>query len=234
MKGFIFAAGLGTRLKPLTDTKPKALVEYQGRPMIDIVVDRLEQQGVNQFIVNIHHFGEQIIEHLNNRHDDANFQISDERDLLRDTGGAIRHAYKQNLLGEGAFLVHNVDIMSNLDVRKMQEAHRPESLATLLVSERQTSRYLLFNDEMRLVGWTNVTTGEIKSPYPNLNPDKCIKRAFGGIHIIDARIGKLMKELDEKFSIIDFYLSVCSQEPIYGYEQKGLQLNDIGKLTQLQ
>ncbi|MCQ2344614.1 MAG: NTP transferase domain-containing protein [Paludibacteraceae bacterium] len=234
MKGFIFAAGLGTRLKPLTDTKPKALVEYQGRPMIDIVIDRLEQQGVDQFIVNIHHFGEQIIEHLNNRHDDANFQISDERDLLRDTGGAIRHAYKHNLLGEGAFLVHNVDIMSNLDVRKMQEAHRPESLATLLVSERQTSRYLLFNDEMRLLGWTNVTTGEIKSPYPNLNPDKCIKRAFGGIHIIDARIGNLMKELDEKFSIIDFYLSVCSQEPIYGYEQKGLQLNDIGKLTQLQ
>lgn len=233
MKGFIFAAGLGTRLKPLTDTRPKALVEYKGRPMIDFVIENLQKQGIDSFIVNIHHFGEQIINHINKRLDHSKFVISDERDLLRDTGGAIRHAYKHNLIGQGTFLVHNVDIISNLDIRKMQQAHRPESLATLLVSNRQTSRYLLFDENMRLVGWTNVTTGEIKTPYPDLNPNLCIKRAFGGIHIINARIGKLMESMEEKFPIIDFYLSVCRSEAIYGYEQEGLMLTDIGKIDSL-
>lgn len=233
MKGFIFAAGLGTRLKPLTDSRPKALVEYKGRPMLDIVIANLQNQGISDFVVNIHHFGEQIINHLNARPDHSSFQISDERDILRDTGGAIRHAFVNNLLGDCPFLVHNVDIMSNLDIRRMQDAHRSDALATLLVSNRETSRYLLFNNDMRLVGWTNVSTGEIKSPYHDINPETCIKRAFGGIHIIDPRIGKLMRDLEEKFSIIDFYLSVCISEPIYGYEQEGLQLTDIGKLSQL-
>ena len=234
MKAFIFAAGLGTRLKPLTDTRPKALVEYHGKPMIDIVIDGLKAQGVDRFLVNIHHFGEQIIEHLKTRPDSELFEISDERDLLRDTGGAIRHAYKNGLLGDEPFLVHNVDIMSNLDVRQMQNAHKKDSLATLLVSQRETSRYLLFDNNMRLVGWTNISTGEVKSPYPDLNPDNCLKRAFGGIHIIDSRIGELMSSWQEKFSIIDFYLSVCRDYPIYGYEQPNIQLTDIGKLSQLQ
>lgn len=234
MKGFIFAAGLGTRLKPLTDTRPKALVNYQGRPMIEIVIDQLKKQGINEFIVNIHHFGEQIVDYINARADHTSFSISDERDLLRDTGGAIRHAYLNNLLGMEPFLVHNVDIISNLDIGKMQQAHRRDSLATLLVNDRETSRYLLFDDDMKLVGWTNVTTGDVKSPYPDLDPKNCKKRAFGGIHIIDTRIGKLMTNLDEKFSIIDFYLSVCRTEAIFGYEQDGLQLADIGKLSQLQ
>ena len=234
MRAFIFAAGLGTRLKPLTDTRPKALVKYHGKPMIDIVIDTLKAHGVDSFLVNIHHFGEQIIEHLQAREDRDIFSISDERDLLRDTGGAIRHAALHNMLGDEPFLVHNVDIMSNLDLRSMQKAHKEGALATLLVSQRETSRYLLFDNSMRLVGWTNIATGEVKSPYADLDVSKCTKRAFGGIHIMDNRVGQRMTEWREKFSIIDFYLAVCQTEPIYGYEQPNLQLTDIGKLSQLQ
>ena len=234
MKAFIFAAGMGTRLKPLTDTMPKALVPVagdristDGTPMIDVVMARLMSQGFDRFIVNVHHFAEQIINHFK---DEARVEISDERDLLRDTGGAIRHAYNQGIdLGE-RFLVHNVDIASNVDLRAMIAAVKPDSLATLLVSERETSRYLLFDDDMRLVGWTNVKTGEVKSPYNNLNVEQCRKRAFAGIHIISGKVRALMKDWPEVFSVVDFYLNVCKDWKIYGYEQQGLYVKDMGKI----
>lgn len=227
MKAFIFAAGLGTRLKPLTDTRPKALVEYKGKAMLDIVIERLKEQGISKFVVNVHHFGEQIIDHLAKRPDHADFEISDERDLLRDTGGAIRHAFRQGIDLNDRFLVHNVDIMSNVDIRDMESNLKPDALATLLVSERETSRYLWFNGDMKLVGWENVKTGEVKGKRGER------KLAFAGIHVLSAKVGELMADYEEKFSIIDFYLAHCEKFKIYGYEQKGAIIEDIGKLDQL-
>jgi len=234
MKAFVFAAGMGTRLKPLTDTMPKALVPVvgerisaDGEPMIDVVMARLRSQGFDRFVVNVHHFAEQIIDHFK---DDEKVEISDERDLLRDTGGAVRHAFNQGIdLGE-RFLVHNVDIASNVDLQAMVGTAREDALAILLVSERETSRYLLFDDEMRLVGWTNVKTGEVKSPYDDIDVEKCHKRAFAGIHLISDKVEPLMKDWPEVFSIVDFYLSVCKDWKIYGYEQQGLQVKDMGKI----
>jgi len=236
MKAFIFAAGMGTRLKPLTDTMPKALVPVSGErvvtdgtgtPMIDVVIAKLKTEGFNQFVVNVHHFAEQIIKHFEGN---KNIEISDERDLLRDTGGAVRHAYMLGIDLGDKFLVHNVDIASNVDLRRMIDDVREEALATLLVSERETSRYLLFNDEMRLVGWTNVKTGEVKTPYEQLDVEKCRKRAFSGIHIISGKVGELMKEWPAVFSVVDFYLAMCKDYRIYGYEQKGVHVKDMGKL----
>lgn len=236
MKAFIFAAGMGTRLKPLTDTMPKALVpvvgekvsrDGNGKPMIDVVMEKLRDEGFEKFVVNVHHFAEQIIEHFKAG---ENVEISDERDLLRDTGGAIRHAFNRGIdLGE-RFLVHNVDIASNVDLRKMADAVKEDALATLLVSERETSRYLLFDDDMRLVGWTNVKTGEVKTPYKSLDVAKCRRMAFSGIHIISGIVGELMKEWPEVFSVVDFYLAVCNDYKIYGYTQEGVSVKDMGKL----
>lgn len=231
LTAFIFAAGLGTRLKPLTDTMPKALVPVAGRPLIDHVIEALKSQGTDRFVVNVHHFAGLIRCHIAERSDAAQFLISDETDLLRETGGAIRHA--ATLLGDRHFLVHNVDIISNFDLQLMARNIRPEALATLLVSERVTHRYLLFDDEMRLVGWTNMATGEVKSPYPGLDPDKCRKLAFAGIHILSSAVHELMRPYPERFSIIDFYLDQCAHHPIYGYVQPGLRMIDVGKLDSL-
>lgn len=233
MNAFIFAAGLGTRLKPLTDTRPKALVEYHGRPMLDLVIENLDRQGIDSFVVNVHHFGQQIIDHLAQRPDTARFVISDERAKLLDTGGAIKHAIEQGIDLGTDVLVHNTDIISNFSLEHLAAAHRPDAMATLLVSRRETSRYLLFDQNMRLAGWTNIQTGEIRSPYPDLCPDKCVRRAFSGIHIINKGVGRLMQTWPDVFPIIDFYLSVCADHAIYGSEQEGLQIKDIGKIDQL-
>ena len=174
MKTLIFAAGLGTRLRPLTDTMPKALVPVGGKPLLQHVMDKLRSAGCDDFVVNVHHFAGQIETWLR-EHETPGVKVavSDERDLLRDTGGGIRHAKELLLdgnLGDGGFfLVHNVDIISDLDIRWFCSCARPDALAVLLVSERKTSRYLLFDDDMRLVGWTNVRTGEVRSPYCSLD-----------------------------------------------------------------
>ncbi|MGM9815108.1 MAG: sugar phosphate nucleotidyltransferase [Candidatus Aphodosoma sp.] len=225
---FIFAAGLGTRLKPLTDSKPKALVTVDDKALIDIVIDNLSAQGVGNFVVNVHHFASQIVDALKNRN---NVAFSDETDLLRDTGGAVKHA--RNLLKSNYFLVHNVDIISNFSLDFMLRNMHQNALATLLVSERNTSRYLLFNDDMRLVGWTNISTGEVKSPFANINVDQCRKLAFSGIHLLNPCVHNLMEYYPEKFSIIDFYLNNAAKYEIYGLIQPNLKLVDVGKVDSL-
>lgn len=229
MKALVFAAGLGTRLRPLTDTLPKALVPVGGIPLVDHVLRKLADGGVTEAVVNVHHFPDRIIGHLAAHDYGIPVRVSDERDLLRDTGGGIRHA--RPLLTGGPFLVHNVDILSNLDIPAFVAAARPDALATLLVSERRTQRYLLFDEGMRLVGWTNAATGEVRSPYGQLDPAKCRRRAFAGVHFLSQDIFGAFEALGmpERFPIIDFYLQACADYPVCGVEQPGLRLIDVGK-----
>jgi NDP-sugar pyrophosphorylase family protein len=229
----IFAAGLGTRLKPLTDTMPKALVPVGGQPLLAHVIHKLADAGYNHLVVNVHHFPDQIIGYLQEHDFGVRIDISDERDFLLETGGGIAHA-RPFLEGE-PFLVHNVDILSNLDLGWLREQHRPESLATLLVSERQTQRYLLFREDGRLAGWTNLATGEVRSPYPDLDPSACRRLAFSGIHYMGAGIFEAMEalEMPRRFPIMDFYLKACDRYPIYAAIQPSLRLLDVGKLDTL-
>ena len=229
MKALILAAGLGTRLRPLTDDRPKALVEVCGRTMLERTLDTLSSEGITDFVVNVHHFAQKIVDFLA-EHDNFGFniEISDESDLLRNTGGAIRHA-APFLSGEEMFLVHNVDIMSNLDIGWLVDrASSNGALATLAVSERKTSRYLLCNDAGRLVGWTNVITGEVRTPYDNLDVTKCRKVAFSGIHVISGKIFDLLAGYPEEFSVIDLYLNICKDRYIECAEYPGLELKDLG------
>ncbi len=227
----IFAAGLGTRLKPLTDTMPKALVPYKGEPMLKSLVVILKESGFQDIVVNVHHFADQIDDYLaQNGNFGVSIRTSDERDLLRETGGGIRHAASL-LKGTDPILVHNVDIVTNLDYSSLLDNHKIEDLATLIVSDRKTSRYLLFDDENRLVGWTNIETGQVKSPYVNLNPDLYKKMAFSGVHIVSPKIFEVMKTWPEKFSIIDFYLSVCMDYPVRALTFEGLEVRDLGKIA---
>ena len=234
MKALIFAAGLGTRLKPLTDTMPKALVPLGGEPMLKKVLDKLIAAGYDDIVINVHHFADQIIKYVEeNGSFGVRIRFSDETDLLRETGGGIRHA--GGLLGgSGPVLVHNVDIISNLDPAWMREQHRAGDLSTILVSERKTARYFLFDDDLKLVGWTNVETGEIRSPYGNIDVDGCRKLAFSGIHMLSPEIFQLMEPWPEAFPIVDFYLTICRTHTIRAAIYPGLEMKDVGKIADLQ
>ena len=244
MKALIFAAGLGTRLKPLTDMMPKALVPVCGRPLIEHVARKLKDAGVDEAVVNVHHFADMIQEWIR-RQDIMEMSVSDERQMLLETGGGVLRA--RNLLeGCGRFLIHNVDILSDLDIRWFESCAKDDALATLLVSDRETSRYLLFDpSDMRLVGWTNISTGEVRSPYSDLDPSACLRLAFSGIHIMSDRVFDVLEAyarerelyngaVHPRFPIMDFYLSVCSRYPIYGVRTDSLKLIDVGKLDTLE
>jgi len=230
MKAMILAAGTGTRLKPLTDGMPKALVPIKGIPMLEHVITKIKAAGFTSIIINIHHFGEQIIDFLALKDNfGMDIKISDERNYLLDTGGGIKHA-NCYLDGEEPFLVHNVDIFTDVDLTTMYDSHiNSKSLATLLVSRRQTSRQLLFNKEERLCGWRNRETGEVKSNTPQFDPSIHFEYAFGGIHVISPEIFRLMDAWTGNFSIINFYLSVCAKYPIGLYTENDMQLIDAGK-----
>lgn len=232
MNAFILAAGLGTRLRPLTDTMPKALVPVDGEPMLSRLVRHLKGYGYDKLTINVHHFADMVESFLTeNDNFGCQVSISDERDILRDTGGAVRHAAALLRDAEGGrFLVHNVDIVSEFDLHKLEHS-AAGTLATLLVSDRKTSRYLMFDESMRLVGWTNVDTGEIRSPFPDLRKEECILRAFSGIHNLSVDILPMMDEWPEKFSIIDFYLDICDRFFIKGLDAGSVPVRDIGKIT---
>lgn len=239
----IFAAGLGTRLKPITDTIPKALVPVCGMPLIEHVTRKLKGAGVDKAVVNVHHFAEKV-EQWSAGQDIMDITISDERELLLETGGAVLHA-RPHLEGCGSFIIHNVDILSNVDLQWFESQVRPDALATLLVSERKTSRYLLFDTQtMRLVGWVNEKTGEKRLPVPGTDESKCIRMAFSGIHIMSDRILEVLEEYavshglyetsdTPRFPVMDFYLETCAKHNIYGVVAKDLQLIDVGKLDTL-
>ncbi len=236
-RAMIFAAGLGTRLKPLTDTLPKALIPVAGKPLLEHLLLKMKVAGITDVTLNVHHFADQIIRFLDeNNHFGLRIRISDEREMLLETGGGIRHAIPlltEDVAGEAPILIHNVDILSNLDLPTFCQVD-PTADATLLVSSRDTFRYLLFNDENRLVGWTNLKTGEVRSPYPNLDVNACRRYAFAGIHLFSPRLFPCMLESWEgKFSIIDFYLSLADKKIIRAFPKEDLRLIDVGKLDSL-
>lgn len=225
-QAMIFAAGLGTRLKPFTDTKPKALVEVGGQPLLWHVVMKLKAAGYERIVVNIHHFAQQIVDYLQaNDHFGLDIRISDETGGLLETGGGIKKALP--LFDQGSpILIHNVDILSNLDLAFGQTLCETVTDALLVVSKRQTKRYLQFDGDMRLIGWKNMETGDLKGREGQ-------PLAFSGIHIISPSLFPLMDEWPDCFPIMDFYLKVCDRYRIIGYEEKNLQLLDVGKLDTL-
>lgn len=302
----IFAAGLGTRLRPITDSIPKALAPAGGSTLLHCLVAKLYRAGIRHFVVNVHHLPNKIIDYIKEDPflSSLHVYVSDESDLLRDTGGGIRFA--ENLVeatGADEFLVHNVDIVSDLDIAAfctplMSAMNFPpvsegaksnpqglspfpsgladnrecisntrasmlsgeideHPLAKLVVSQRKTSRYLLFTKDGTLAGWKNISTGEVKTPWQDIEPERCIMRAFGGIHLISRDIYKIFRDVDnspedyplydserrlipssltplgEKFSIIDFYLRVAAKHHIYMYEPEHLTLIDAGKIDTL-
>ena len=236
-QAMIFAAGLGTRLKPLTDTMPKALVRIGGEPLIKHVVLRLKEAGFQRIVVNVHHFAQQIIDYLEeNEHFGLDIRISDETEQLLETGGGIKKA-RDLFDPHSPVLIHNVDILSNVDLTAFYDhACTSGAEATLLVSERQTKRYLLFDDEYRLVGWTNKETGEVKSPHNWVKDElqSLQMLAFSGIHVFSPTLFPMMDQWPDRFPIIDFYLKACATHPLSGYVADNLRMIDVGKLDSLQ
>lgn len=230
-QAMVFAAGLGTRLKPITDTMPKALVRVGDKPLLWHVVMKLKAAGYERIVINVHHFAQQIVDYVTLNHCfDMDIRISDETAGLLDTGGGIRKAlplFDQN----SPILIHNVDILSNLDFNELVPENAPDAM--LVVSSRKTKRYLLFDEEMILDGWMNIETGMVRSPYKGLDPHQSKQLAFSGIHIIWPRVFPLLEAMPERFGIIDFYLKYCHQFAFLGYEKKDLRLMDVGKLETL-
>jgi len=227
----IFAAGLGTRLRPLTDDRPKALVEVNGKTLLEHNITKLKNAGFDHLVVNIHHFGEQIISFLD-AHDNfgIDIKVSDERQTLLDTGGGLKRAFP--LFAEpGPILVHNVDIISDIDLKELYDEHlrnadrafsKPLG-ATLAIHERITSRYLMFDAEKSVCGWINVKTGEVKGAMGE-------KFAYAGIQVIDPNLFPYLSAKDEDaFPIIGFYLDICQSIALTGVNVLGKAWVDCGK-----
>ena len=226
----IFAAGLGTRLKPLTDTMPKALVRVGGQPLLWHVIMKLKAAGYERMVINVHHFADQIIDYLeSNGNFGVDIRISDERDGLLETGGGIKKALPL-FDPESPILIHNVDILSNLDFNTL-----PTDAPLLVVSPRQTKRYLLFDEALRLQGWTNIETGEVRGvTSEEVKSEKFRMLAFSGIHVFHPSLIPLMADWPDRFPIMDFYLKACGDHLIRGYEVHDLRLLDVGKLDTLE
>jgi len=233
MKAMILAAGLGTRLRPLTDGRPKALVEVGGRTLLEIALARLNSFGIREVIINVHHFADKIVNYLKaNRNFGMEVAISREDDLLLDTGGGLKKAayfFTQNSASsEEPLILHNVDVISTIDLRRMAEFHvANRALATLAVQQRPTTRYLLFDDQLQLCGRKSGEDGkpELVRQSAHLRP-----LAFSGVHVISPRLFSLMTE-DGVFSIISPYLRLASRgEKIIAFRADEYQWRDLGRL----
>lgn len=244
----IFAAGLGTRLKPLTDTLPKALVPLAGKTLLQWQIEKLKAAGITDIVVNVHHFADKIIDYLReNNYFGCNIQVSDERDMLLETGGGLRKA-KSLLTGfrlpasecpKDPILICNVDILSNIDIPTLLKAYNPDEMGVVVVYPRDTQRYLLFDETNRLCGWTNIATGEVRGPladnqYPIAHTRKL---AFSGMQLLNPRIfevmDKVVTEKGEKFSLIDLYLNIAEKEILRAFIPENYRMMDVGKINQL-
>jgi NDP-sugar pyrophosphorylase family protein len=236
MKAMVLAAGLGTRLRPLTDHRPKALVEVGGRTLLEITLSRLWQFGVREVIINVHHFADAILEFLKSKN---NFGMSIEisrEEVLLDTGGGLKKAgwffLQDSGRSEEPFLLHNVDVISTVDFATMLKQHNESgALSTLAVQPRETSRYLLFHSELQLCGRRIVR--QKKDEIVRV-AEKLEALAFTGIHVISPRLLKLVRE-DGSFSIIDLYLRLAAQgEKIQAFRADDYYWRDLGKFEQVQ
>ena len=231
MKAIIFAAGLGTRLQPLTNNKPKALVEINGTTLLEIVVRRLKSFGFNDIIINVHHFSDMIIDFLKkNNNFDTNITISDESGAILDTGGGLKKTawfFNDNK----PFLVHNVDIISNIDLSEMYNKHlNSDAIATLAVRNRKSSRYFLFDEDNTLCGWENTKTQEIK--LAKKTNSQLTQYAFSGIHVISPEIFNHINEKG-KFSIVDVYLKLAATHNIKAFNHDKSLWFDVGDRNKL-
>lgn len=239
-QAMILAAGLGTRLKPLTDTMPKALVPVGGKPLLEWNIRKLQAQGYDRFVINIHHFAQQIRDYVAQQDYAPLVHFSDETSELLETGGGLKKA-QDLFVEETPILIHNVDILDNVNYDWFARQHQPDEDAVLLVSQRKTKRYLLFDNAMHLMGWKNIETGEIKSPYEYVRRTGLSQHgeplnmfAFSGIHSFSSRLFPLMDRFPDRFGIIDFYLSVCHRSHIVGLVKPDLHVLDVGKLDSLE
>lgn len=235
MKAMIFAAGLGTRLRPYTDTMPKALVPVDGKPMIWHQVRKLKAAGVDEVVVNVHHFAKDLVSYIHGENDfGITVHISDESGMLLDTGGGLLAARRFLEAVNEPFLIHNVDIFSNLDLAAfISDGLQDGSVAKLLVSDRDSSRKLLFDADGSLCGWKNLRTGELRGPVASAVGTEL---AFGGVHLVSPAIFDVFDrhpEFTGTFSIIDFYLAACADNRITAYCPADLKLVDVGKVSSL-
>lgn len=226
MKAMIFAAGLGSRLKPWTDQHPKALALVNQKTLLQRNIEYLQQYGIYEVVVNVHHFSNQIITAIHaNQGWGSQISISDESDEVLETGGGLKKAAGY-FAGEENFVVMNADILTKLDLGLLIQQHQhTKPLATLAVSERDTSRYFLFNSEGLLRGWRNVKTGEQR---PAFVPEGLEQKAFSGIHVIHTALLPLMQQKG-KFSMVEVYLHLMSSHEIRAYDHTGVALVDVGK-----
>lgn len=235
MKAFILAAGKGTRLKPLTDTTPKALISIEKKTLLELNIRKMLHFGYNEIIVNTHYLGSEVKRFLeNNKFNNSRIVISDESDLLLDTGGGLLKA-KWFFDDNSPFLVHNVDILSNIDFKQMLDTHKSNKcLATLAISNRKSSKYLLFDEDMHLIGWKNEKTGEIKFSKSNITKYQTF--AFSGIQMINKEIFDYVT-INGVFSLIDMYLELAKQNNIGAFIHESSGWMDVGtpeKLKQAQ
>jgi NDP-sugar pyrophosphorylase family protein len=211
----IFAAGLGTRLYPLTANKPKALVKYQGKTLLEHAITKVMEAGIQHIVVNVHHFGEQIIDFINQNHFNAKIDISDEREKLLDTAGGLKHA-EHFFTNCEHILLYNVDVISDIDLKRFAVCglRCAVNIATLAVRNRETNRYFLFEEpDLRLCGWENIKTNEKMICY---EVEKPISLAFSGIHIVDKKILDFIPK-NEKISFTPLYLELAKEHNIQGY-----------------
>lgn len=227
MQAFIPSAGLGTRLRPLTNDRPKALVEIDGATLLEINILRAIEAGAMRVVVNVHHFADKVKSFIESRDWESEVLVSDERSLLMDTGGGLKFAEKL-FLPEEPILIHNVDVLTHLNLREIVSYHvDSKSIATLCVSERNTSRYLLADGERNLVGWTNEKTGEILWSREVRN--QYSKFAFSGIAVIDPALLSLLPEADKPFPIIPEYLRIANNHTVKLNVHEAKDWLDVGK-----
>ncbi len=223
----ILAAGLGTRLKPWTDHHPKALALVNGKSLLQRNIEYLQQFGITQVIVNVHHFASQVSQEIKNNNGwGSEVTISDETDMVLETGGGLKKA-SWFFKNEGDLVLMNTDILTDMDLGAMITQHRShQPLATLAVTDRKTSRYFLFNDKNELRGWRNIKTGEERPD--QITKEKLIQKAFSGIHVISTQLFSLIKQ-EGRFSMVDVYLDLCSNYTLQGFDHSESKFIDVGK-----
>lgn len=223
MKAMIFAAGLGTRLRPLTNDRPKALVVFRDKPLLEHTINKLKTVGVDHVIVNVHHFADKVIDFLLSKDFGVKISISDESEELLDTGGGLRKAHE--LLGDEPFFVHNVDILSDIDLSLMLDAHKQNNAAaTIAVRKTQSNRYFLQNKDLQLCGWGNKDANEQIISRPSKELEEI---SFTGIHILSGAIFKYIKP-EGAISIIDAYLKAAREETIHCFACDDNEWMDVG------